>query len=122
MPKTILIADDEPEYVSIIQKRLEPLGFETDEAFCASDVYDKLAKKKFNLLLLDFSMYDGDGKQVCAHVRQDWRYYNLPIIIVTGNSHLDEDYFKSYGATDVIYKPLDLQMMIEKINFYLKYV
>ena len=70
-----------------------------------------------DLILLDIVMQNIDGIEVCARVRKDERYANLPIIMLTSLD--DEDSLKvafSAGATGYITKPFTQMELVERMR------
>lgn len=116
MAKRIMIVDDDKAYSMLIQYKLQNSGFETEIVNYGSDVM-RLAMEGFcDLILLDHKMPDVMGSRVCDNIRSEEKLKDLPIIIVTAHHELSEDVFKSYGATDVIYKPFDDDELIGKVR------
>jgi sigma-B regulation protein RsbU (phosphoserine phosphatase) len=73
--------------------------------------------RSVDLILLDIVMQNIDGIEICARVRKDERYVNLPIIMLTSLD--DEDSLKvafSAGATDYITKPFTQMELVERIQ------
>ncbi len=118
--KRILIADDDRNAVMLIRHLLELQGYELEEVHQGSEVLRRVSESPFDLVLLDFNMRDIKGDRVCLMLRLDEKFKNLPIMIVTAHIERDEHVFKEYGATEVIYKPLDTEEFIKKVRKCLK--
>jgi CheY-like chemotaxis protein len=114
--KRILIADDERDVTLLIRHMLEIHGYETEEVHRGSEVLRRVSESNFDLVLLDFEMRDIQGDRVCLMLRLDEKTKNLPVMIVTAHVERDERIFKEYGASDVIYKPLDSDEFIKKVR------
>ena len=118
--KRILIADDDRGAAQLIKNLLEMGGYETEEVNSGSDALRRLSEDKFDLALIDFDMRDIKGDRICLMLRMEDRYQDLPIMIVTAHVEREERVFKQYGATEVIYKPLDTKEFTQKIKRCLK--
>ena len=118
--KRILIADDDRGAVLLIRHLLEMQDYEVEEASQGSEVLRRVSDSSFDLILLDFNMRDIKGDRICFMLRMDPKYKDLPIMIVTAHIEREERIFKDYGATDVIYKPLDSEEFIQKVKKCLK--
>ena len=116
MGKRILIVDDEPEIVRVLQFRLEMNGFEIEGSHSGPDALEKISRFKFDLILLDYFLPSIKGDEVCEEVRRNADYSKTPVIIMTAFSNYEPDYFKERGATEVIYKPLAMDDLMDKIN------
>ncbi len=75
--------------------------------------------ESFDLVLLDFAMREIRGDKICRLIREDEKSKDTPILFVTAYYNVGEEMFKTYGATDVIYKPVDHGELMEKIQKYL---
>ncbi len=118
--KRILVADDERGVAMSIRHLLEIHGYEVEEAYQGSEVLRRVSESPFDLVLLDFNMRDIKGDRVCLMLRMAEKSENLPIMIVTAHIEREEHIFKDYGATEVIYKPLDTEEFLKKVKKCLK--
>lgn len=118
--KRILVADDERAVAMQIRHMLQIYGYEVEEVYQGSDVLRRVSESQFDLLLLDFNMRDIKGDRVCLLLRAEEKSKNLPIMIVTAHIEQDENILKKYGATEVIYKPLDSEEFFKKVRKCLK--
>ncbi len=118
--KRILVADDERNVAISIRHMLEIHKYEVEEVYHGSDVLRRVSESPFDLVLLDFDMRDIKGDRICLMLRMAPQSKNLPIMIVTAHIERDERIFKEYGATEVIYKPLDTEEFLRKVRKCLK--
>ncbi|MCG3175583.1 MAG: Response regulator ArlR [Candidatus Omnitrophica bacterium] len=112
----ILMVDDDQDLMIVLQSRLEMSGHEIETCSNGGDAYDKITDNDFDLVIMDYFMPSLKGDEVCQNVRENPKYKSLPILIITGFLDRDVAFFKGKGATDVIYKPIDKDELIEKIN------
>ena len=119
MAKKIMIVDDEREYTRLFRQMLERGGYEIVEMSKGSDVLRRLLAEPFDLVLLDYQMKDIRGDRVCRNIRSEEKLKELPLIMVTAHRELDEAYFKSMGANEVIYKPVSQSSLREAVEKYL---
>lgn len=114
----ILMIEDDIELANILiqylkQYNIEVTNYETPELGISG-----LALKKYDLIILDLSLPNIDGIEVCRLIRQR---YNIPIIISSARSYLgDKIACFSYGADDFMPKPYDTQELILRIKSILK--
>ena len=114
--KRILVADDDRGAAMLMRHMLLISGYEVEEVYQGSEVLRRISESPFDLLLLDFNMRDIKGDRVCLMLRMDEKTKNLPIIIVTAHTEREERIFKEYGATEVIYKPVDSEEFNTKVR------
>lgn len=114
----ILMIEDDLEFANILiqylkQYNIKVTNYETPELGISA-----LALKKYNLIILDLTLPNIDGIEVCRLIRLR---YETPIIISTQRSFLgDKIACFSYGADDFLSKPYDMQELILRIKAILK--
>mgnify|MGYP001033400001 CR=1 FL=1 len=117
----ILVVDDEPDYVSTIQCRLEWSHYEVITAANGKEALEKSASEKPDLILLDTSMPVMNGHEMLEHLRKRPHLKDIPVIMVTALCEpQDIAVASSYGVVDYIAKPFDLAELMEKIANVLK--
>jgi DNA-binding NtrC family response regulator len=111
MPKTILIADDEPGIRTSLSKLLE---FEAYRVVLAEDgqrALDILRDRAVDLVLLDIKMPGLDGLEVLAQIHRDQP--QLPVVIISGHGSIQTAVEATrLGAYDFIEKPIDADRML----------
>ena len=115
----LLIADDEKDTLALLQYRLELKGYEIDVCSNGGEALDRILEKPYDLVLMDYFMPILKGDVVCQGIRSEERLQALPIIIITGFSERTEEFFKERGATDVVYKPCDIDEIVAKVTKYI---
>lgn len=116
----VLIVDDIPLNVLLIDKMLAKFKFQILKANSGTDALQIIENEKPDLLLLDLMMPDVNGYQVTEQVRQTYTKEQLPIIILSAlNSNDDINKAMALGADDFITKPI----MMERLhNCVINYV
>ncbi len=117
----ILVVDDEPDYVSTVQCRLEWCHFEVITAANGQEGLEKTINEEPDLILLDTSMPVMNGHEMLEHLRKDPELKNIPVIMVTALCEpQDIATASSFGIADYIAKPFDFTELMEKIATALK--
>lgn len=104
---SVLIVDDIPINVTLIEKMLKPFHFVIEKANDGQTALDIVAGKKPDLILLDLMMPGINGYDVIRRLRSQEETKQLPIIVISAlNSN--EDVVKGYslGANDFLTKPI----------------
>lgn len=112
--KTIMVVDDELEFLKMVRMRLEANKFEVLTAVNGEEALDKLAKYKIDAVLLDIMMPGMNGLDVLKVIRKKDK--DLPVFIITAYS--TEERFEianKYKASGFIVKTSDLKKEIENI-------
>jgi len=119
--RTILVVDDEAEFVDFITERLEAKKFRVLRAFNGKDGLEKARSDKPDLMVLDVTMPGISGFDVCIKLKTDEGLKDMPIIMVTAKFQPnDVEFGKEVGADAYITKPVELDLLLKEINGLLK--
>jgi two-component system alkaline phosphatase synthesis response regulator PhoP len=109
--KKILVVDDEPDYAAIVQGNLEKEGFEVVVAYDGMEGLEKVKECRPDAIVLDVMMPEKDGYKLCAELKADACYADIPIVLLTAvASHVTSTRYShrdgmSTEADDYITKP-----------------
>lgn len=121
MAKKILVVDDEPEIVNMIEVRLKANGYEVIPSYSGDDALKKVKESKPDLILLDVMMPPPNGYQVCRTLKDDPDYKNIPVIFLTAKTtESDKFWGMESGADEYVTKPYNAEELLEKIANLLK--
>ena len=111
----VLIADDEYEFSSTLQTRLNLRNFHTSMVNSGEAALKAVEEQKPDVLLLDLKMPDLDGLEVLARLKE--AQADIKVIILTGHGSFEVGREgMELGAFDYIMKPVDLNVLIAKIE------
>jgi adenylate cyclase len=120
-PPCILVADDIPENLEIVQMRLEANGY---EVITACDGLDALAKAREHLpdlILLDIMMPKLDGISVLKEIKADAKLGFIPILLLTAKAdRADVVSGLDAGGDDYLTKPLDQAALVARVRSMLR--
>jgi DNA-binding response OmpR family regulator len=115
--KRILVVDDEPNFVRLVQLRLEAAGYEVLVAFDGMQGVSTAHKEKPDLIILDIMMPAMHGHRVCEALKKSTRTWTIPIIYLTAKGGKeDEELAYKLGAEHFLTKPYDPQVLLETIK------
>ncbi len=115
--KKIVVVDDEPDIVKVVQFRLSKAGYEVFVAMDGQEGWDLIKTVKPDLILLDYFMPKLSGDQVCARVKADPETKNIPVLIMTASSKkVEDEHINKIGANDKILKPFEAEELLKKIK------
>jgi DNA-binding response OmpR family regulator len=118
MFQTILIVDDEPRYLRLMEANLITEGYQVFKATNGQEAVDITAEKHPDLVLLDVMMPVLSGFEACQRIRE---FSNVPIIIVTARgSEIDRVRGLDLGADDYIVKPFSATEMMARVRAVLR--
>jgi len=116
-PARILVVDDEPDCLSIIQCRLEWCHYEVISAGNGEEALRIAEDEKPDLILLDTNMPVMNGLDVLERMRKNPVLRDTPVIMVTAlceRQHIDAA--SAYGIADYVTKPVDFTSLLDKIS------
>ena len=117
MAKKILVVDDEIDILEVLTFRLEKLGYEISSAADGQKALDLLEKEIPDLILLDLRLPVIDGYEVCRRVKNEEKWKNIPIIMLTASSAGKvEKAVKKYNIEGFMMKPFEYEKLIAKIK------
>ncbi|MER8720909.1 PleD family two-component system response regulator [Mesorhizobium sp. M0254] len=113
MTARILVVDDIPANVKLLEVRLLAEYFEVLTAFNGPDAIETCENGKVDVVLLDVMMPGMDGFEVCKRLKSDPATAHIPVVMVTALGHVaDRVRGLEAGADDFLTKPVnDLQLM-----------
>ncbi|WP_414569506.1 response regulator [Nostoc sp. CCY 9925] len=115
----LLIVDDDPALLSMLEAQLQPWGFQVTTLADSSQFWQYLEATTPDLLLLDVAMPGFSGIELCQVVKSDPRWSRLPVLLLSAHADADTLYRAlAAGADDYILKPIVEADLIQRIlNF-----
>ena len=119
MKQRILIVEDEPEAVELLEFNLKQAGYAVTSAADGAEALKKIRAAPPDLILLDVMLPEMDGFEICKLVRLEAATAKIPIIMLTAKaSELDRVLGLELGADDYLtkpYSPRELLLRVKKI-------
>ena len=117
----ILIVDDKPENIKLLEDVLAPFKFEFTSYTSPSRVLEAIDDTRYDLILLDVIMPEMDGFQLAGEIRTSEANAQTPIVFISASSEKQDkiDGF-NFGSLAYIEKPIDPQTVIAQIYGILK--
>ena len=122
LPKTtILIVEDEPSIVELVNFTLRETGWSTYAVHTAGEAWEFIQRRMPQLLLLDWMLPDQTGLRLLSRIRSDRQLQDLPVIMLTAKS-MEEDKIAGLdnGADDYITKPFSPRELTARIKALLR--
>jgi DNA-binding NtrC family response regulator len=108
---TVLVVDDEPSILGTLKKALSLEGYSVDVAGGIGLAEERLAKKDYDVLLLDVALPDGDGLDLLGRLRE--RGEDADVIMMSGHGTIDAAVRATkLGALDFLEKPLSTDRLL----------
>jgi class 3 adenylate cyclase len=120
-PPRILIVDDQPMNVDILQTRLGVHGYELLTAYDGEEALTRARAELPDLILLDIMMPKIDGIEVCKRLKADTSLPFMPIIMVTAKADTrDIVAGLDAGADEYLTKPVDQAALVARVKSMLR--
>lgn len=117
MSKRILIVDDEPEIVELLEMRLRKVGYEILTAADGMEGLEKARKEIPDLIILDVMMPKMDGLQVCRFLKFDEKYKKIPIMMLTSRGQdSDKRLGQQVSADSYLPKPYEVDVLLKEVK------
>jgi len=118
---TILIVEDEPSIIELVNFTLREAGWHTHAVHHAAQAWDFLQHRTPQLVLLDWMLPDQSGLRLLSRIRADRQLQALPVIMLTAKS-MEEDKVAGLesGADDYITKPFSPRELNARIKALLR--
>ncbi|UOE47414.1 response regulator transcription factor [Mucilaginibacter sp. SMC90] len=115
--KKILVVDDDADIRNVINFILTSEGYQVKELADGHDVDFTIADSRPDVILLDVMLGDMDGRDICRMLKEAPATKEIPIIIVSA-THASIDHEKGCHADDYLPKPFDIDILLQKVNYY----
>jgi CheY-like chemotaxis protein len=117
----ILVVDDQPINIKLLQRKLERQGMEVLVAYNGRECIDSVQKTTPDLILLDIMMPEMDGIETCQRLKSNPSTETIPIIFITAKASREGKLEGlDAGAVDYITKPIDLDETLARVRTQLR--
>jgi len=108
--KTVLLVDDEPDILELLEITLLKMGLFIDKANGVKEALAKLATQHYDLCLTDMRMPDGDGLDIIKFITS--KRLDIPVAVITAHGNMENAItVLKAGAFDYLAKPLSLAQL-----------
>ncbi len=114
--KTILVIEDNPDNMDLIEEILDDEGFNLLKAMLAEDGIDLLKHHTADVIVMDVSLPKMSGLEATKVFKTDDRTKHIPILILTAHAmQSDHEMALSAGCDAFLTKPINEEQLIETI-------
>jgi len=115
--KKVLIVDDSPSQVRLIQGLLEPEGYDPVGLNDPKRIEEAITREVPNIILLDVVMPERNGFQVCRELKSNARFNAIPVILVTSKDTPSDRYWgEQQGADGYVTKPFTREELLRAVR------
>jgi DNA-binding NtrC family response regulator len=115
MSEKVLLVDDEEDFLDAVAERMRARGIEVSTTTSARDALEMIEEKSYDAIVMDLMMPELEGTEALKAIKN--RNGELQVILLTGYVTPEQVHqAMKFGAMDIIEKPPDLDVLIEKIK------
>ena len=120
MAKRILVVEDNPDNMYVMDRLLTHYGYAVQQAASGEEALNLLRQMPFDLVFMDMQMPGLDGYATVRTLRELPALEHVPVIAITANSMPgDRERSLSAGCTDYVAKPIDTRAVVRLVERYL---
>ena len=120
MAKSIVVADDDPDILSIVSMSLETQGYEVHKASNGREAVDQVREHRPDLIILDMMMPVMSGYEAITELKADETTRNIPIVGLSAKAMAtDMERATDVGVDGYITKPFRIAQVLSVIEGYL---
>ena len=121
MKQKILLVDDEPDVLELLEFNLEAAGYSTVTAVDGADALAKARRYQPSLIIMDVMMPEMNGLEACKVLRRDPNLATVPIILLTARAgEIDRVLGLELGANDYLTKPFSPRELVLRVKELLR--
>ncbi|WP_158824845.1 response regulator [Mucilaginibacter lacusdianchii] len=116
MKSKILVVDDNKFILDLISYVLDNEGYNVEVSNKAEGLLNKIEAAHPSLIILDVSLPDGDGRDLCRQIKETQTFKKIPVVMCSGRSDIG-DVVHQQGAPDgVLRKPFDMNQLLRMVE------
>ena len=118
MPERVLLIEDDARLAEMVSEYLGAAGFDVSHVASGTAALERLAQRPYDALVLDLTLPDIDGLEVCRQVRTKW---NTPVLMLTARGEpMDRVVGLELGADDYLPKPFEPRELLARLKAILR--
>lgn len=115
MMKKILICDDAPEILEVINIILSDNGYSVKTISDCNNIIKTIKDYKPDLILLDLWIKNCDGREISKLIRQEEEISNIPILFISALNELDK-IANEHSVEGYIKKPFEINELLDTVS------
>jgi len=117
--KKILLIDDDPDVITVLQLLLKKKGYEVATANREEEAYSQVSLFQPDLIVLDVLLSGVDGRIICKKLKNTQASKHIPIIMFSAHPSAQKN-MEDFGADDFLPKPFESNKLIERVEAQLE--
>ena len=113
--KNLFLVDDDVDILDVVSLLLSRNNFIVKTVSNGDHIFEIIKAFLPNLILLDISLCNEDGRQICKRIKQTKETRHIPVILFSAHADLI-NYVKGYLSNGSVAKPFDIPVLLETIR------
>ena len=118
MTKRIIVVEDDPSITEVLTIILEQEQYRVD-SFPDDSFLEGMKNDMPGLILLDMWLSGINGKNICAMIKKDNAFQQIPVVMVSANRDVKQ-HAEEAGADDYLPKPFDVNVLLSLVKKFMK--
>lgn len=115
--KRILVVDDAPDILEIVQLILEDEGYQVQTSLNGA-CFQQMEDNPPHLILLDILLSGEDGREICQQLKSSEQTKHIPVILISAHTEVSKA-AEVAGANNYLAKPFRMAKLVEMVKQYL---
>ena len=116
--KKILLIDDDPDVITVLQSLLKKKGYQVATASNEEEAYKQVDFFMPHLIVMDVLLSGVDGRTICKKLKNTESSKHIPIIMFSAHPGAQKN-MEDFGADDFLTKPFESNKILERIEIQL---
>jgi PAS domain S-box-containing protein len=115
----VLLCEDDPDTALTLRDGLRPAGFSTDFAHSPADAVMRAQAARYDAVLVDLDIPDGDGIGLVRSLRAQPQIYNTPIVVISADASwkkVSDDDSTRLNVAECLQKPVDVGRLLQTLD------
>ena len=115
MVKRLLILDDDPDVLEVMQEIFLYEGFEVKAIESTTDIFNEITDYKPHIIILDYILKGINGGEICHQIKTNHLTSAIPVVIVSAYTKVINS-LGHYGCDSFIPKPFDITDLVSRVK------
>ncbi|MCL7487600.1 MAG: response regulator [Desulfobulbaceae bacterium] len=112
---SVLLVDDEEQFLDMLSQRLGTRGLKVNTVTSGEEALDRVTDHNYDAIVLDLAMPGMNGIETLKQIKE--KRPDIEIIMLTGHANVKDGIeAMKIGAEDFLEKPIDINVLLEKIS------
>ena len=112
----MLVVDDEELLREILVETFAMYGADVDAAEGGNKAFEKVCQKKYDVIISDVRMPNGDGISLLSNIKQMPEPHPMKLFVCSAYNDLTEEKIRELNIVKIITKPFDIEQLLQTVS------